>query len=108
MLGQCDTSIDIAAFEEALAAILPRSQRAIRLIALAPDEKGLRVEVRTRDCVGSSVLPRRGPWERRIVTSGPALALLAGKLGVGELKLTYASGRLFLNRLSVPAKEQAP
>ena len=106
MLGGCDTSIDIGAFEAALEPILPRSRSTIRTIAFAPAAEGLRIEVSTKNCVGSSVLPRKGPWDRRIITTGPTLARLSGKLGEGELKLTYAAGRLYLNRLSVPAKEQ--
>jgi hypothetical protein len=103
MFANCAASTDIRAFEKALRPILPHSKSRIHSIAFTPSAEGLRIEVRTDSCTGSSLLPSKGQWTRRVVTEGSTLARLHGRLGQGELKITYADGRLFLNALSVLA-----
>lgn len=58
-----------------------------------------------RSSAAAMDIPAKGAWSSPITANGAALRRLAPKLSGPVIELSYESGRLMLNKTSVPARE---
>ena len=101
----CDVSLDANAFNTTLKSLVVRRKAAVKSVSIWPAASGIRIEVVGKAYKAGADIPATGPWARRVNVPGPTLARLAEKFGKGDMRVTYAAGRLLLNGLTISATD---
>jgi hypothetical protein len=101
----CDISVDLMALKRAIHDCRAKSEPRKFQIALAPSKGGIELSVVSNQRSRATKLRAHGEWGTRIVVAGSKLLLHTSKASGSNIRLTYLARRLFLDQVSIPAKE---